>query len=484
MIRIVTLRTGSALALTSMMAAMLTGCAVGPQHPTTDLSLSPAVGAGTIAPVSGPAQTIDPGAPTPANWWHQFGSPKIDTLVDRALAANNDLASADASLRQARALAGVALGGALPQVDVGYSAERSRVSNQISPPLADANQTLYTLHTAQVSVGFPLDIFGLQRNRIKSARAQAEVARQHLLAARTTVVGNVVLAAIQHASLMAQVTAAQSSIASNRRVVELLERRQQLGDVGARDVAAQMTSLANAEAALPPLQRALEHQGALISTLIGVAPGSPLPDLPVLDEISLPTSLPVSLPGDIVTNRPDVRAAEARMKGAGNDVGVAIASRLPQITLSATAGGAATDFGSMFASGNPFWQLLGGLTQPLFHGGALLRQQQAAEAALDGAKADYRQAVLLAFTDVSDALTGLRTDGAALDAATRANDAATRTLGFTRRQAELGSIDSLALLSASALEAQAALNLVQAKAARLADTVALYQATGGGVEGK
>lgn len=464
------------------LAMMLAGCTTGPAHPGTDLSYAPPVANATLSPQRGPAQAVEPGVPTPADWWTRFRVPALDTLVTRALAANNDVASAEANLRQARALAGVAKGETGPQVDASYNVQRSRLSGALSSPLDDPNASLYTLHTTQLSVSYPLDLFGLQRNRVRSAVAQAEVSRQRLLAARLTVVNNLVVAVIEHASLAAQVAAAQASIGSNRRIVDLLTRRQQLGDVGARDVAAQTTALAQAESALPPLQRALVHQESVIATLTGVAAGNPLPALPTLEDFTLPTDLPVALPADVVAGRPDVRAAQAQMVGAAADVGAAIAARLPQITLGANAGGSATDFGRMFANGNPFWQLLGGIAAPIFHSGALKRQQQASEAALDAAKAAYRQAALQAFVDVSDALTGLATDTAALDAAARANDAATRTLTFTRRQAELGNVDGLQLLNAGAQQAQAAQSLVQARAARLSDTAALFQATGGGVE--
>lgn len=191
--------------------------------------------------------------------------------------------------------------------------------------------------------------------------------------------------------------------------------------------------------------------------------------------------MPVGLPAQIVAGRPDVRAAEAQMRGAGADLGVAIAARLPNILLTATGGSTAVDFGGLFASGNPFWALLGGVTQPIFHAGALRGQQRAAEAALDSAKAQYRSAALQAFADVADSLSGLRTDATALDAATRANDAATQNLRFTRRQLTLGGVGTLTVFNATAASAQATALLIQARAARMADTVALYQAVGGGV---
>lgn len=467
------------LALLSLLTA--TACTVGPQHPTTPISLAPAVAPETIRSSSGPAQQIVPGAAVQADWWRQFGSLDLDALVDRALAANTDLAAAEATLRQTQQQAAATFGGTLPQADVSLQSQRLKTSRTYSPPLNDPNDYIYSLHTAQLQVSYPLDLFGAGRNKVRSARAQAEVAADRLAAAHTTVVTNLVTAVIQQASLDAQVTAAQQSIRSNRQVLQLLQRRQQLGDIGLSDVAAQQAAVANAEGTLPPLIRALDHQRSLIAMLIGVAPGSALPPLPTLGDLNLPATLPVGLPAAIVANRPDVRAAEAQMRGAGADVGAAIAARLPDITLSASAGGVATDFASMFANGNPFWSLIGGITQPLFHGGQLLHQQRAAEAALEGAKAQYRGAVLQAFGDVADALTALRTDAQALDAATRAAASAGQNLLFVTRQAQLGSVGTLNLLNAAATNAQAQAQLVQARAARLTDTAALFQAVGGGV---
>lgn len=464
--------------MTVGLVATLSACTVGPRPTPPAIALPSATVPQTIAPASAPAQQLAVDAPAAA-WWKSFGSAKIDALVDRALAANTDLAVADATLRQARAQSRVAVAAGLPQVDASYQFERAKVSNALSSPLADTNDNLYSLHTAQVSATYPLDLFGAQRNRARSARAAAEVASERLLAARTTVVANLVLACIQHASLDAQIEAAQATIAADRDLVAMLQRRQQLGDIGASDVAAQQTTLATAEAALPPLQRQAEHQAALIATLTGTAPGAVVLDLPSFAEIALPATLPLVLPGDLAAARPDVRAARAQLTGAAADVGTAIAARLPSITLSGAYGGSATRFQDMFASGNPFYTLIGGVTQPLFHAGALKAQQRAAEAAFDGAKAQYRAAVLQAFTDIDDALTGLRTDAEALDAADRAARAAAQTLTFTRRQLQLGGVGTLNLLNASAADAGARLTLVQARTARLTDSVALFQATGG-----
>lgn len=474
---------GGALLRAALMlgaAATLPGCtSLGPNHPTAEVAPPPAEAAETISPASGPAQSIQPGAALDSRWWTRFGSPGLDALVTEALAKNNDLASAEAALRQAREQAKATAGARAPQIDASLESQRTRVSNTLANQLYDPNQYLYTLHTAQLSVSYPLDLFGGLHSRTLSARAQAEVAAHRLDAARTMLVANLVTAVIQHAALSAQLDAATASVRANRDLLAMMERRRQLGDIGDADVAAQQTALAMAEGAIPGMTRDRTHQENLIATMIGVAPGNALLPLPSLAELKLPDAIPVALPSALVANRPDVQAAEARMRGAGADVGAAIAARLPNITLSANVGGMAQNFGDMFVSGNPFWSLIGGLTQPLFHGKQLVHQQKAAEAALEGAKADYRSAALQAFADVADALTGLRTDGVALDAATRASDAANRNLGYTETRLRLGGVGTMTLLNASTSAAQASITLIQARAARLIDTVALFQATGG-----
>jgi NodT family efflux transporter outer membrane factor (OMF) lipoprotein len=465
-------------ALVLLLACATAACAARPHDLDAHAPLPPAAPPARIAPAAGGAQTFT-AAPMRADWWTAFASPQLDALVAEALAHNNDIASADAALRQARELAGAAAGAALPQVDAGYQAERARVSNALSPPVADQDQQLYTLHTAQVTVSYGLDLFGGTRGRVRSARAAAEVQRQRRDAARTTVVANLVQAVIQRAALADQIAAAQTAVTVNRDILDSLLRRQRLGAIGAADIATQQTALATAEGALPPLIRQEAHQRVVIAALLGRAAGEALPPLPALAALTLPAELPAVLPSDLVARRPDVLAARAQLEGAGADVRTAIAARLPSITLSANAGGSAQRFGDMFKDGNPFWTLLGGITQPLFHAGALRHQQHAAEAALDGAKAAYRSAVLQAFGDVSDALTGLATDANALDAATRAAVASGRALTYVRRQLALGDVGTLALLNATAADAQARAQLVQARAARLSDSVALFQASGG-----
>lgn len=467
-------------ALFPLFAISVTACTLGPRDLDPHASMSPAPKPQRIAPAAGPEQ-VTRNMPSPRDWWHAFGNAELDTLVDESLRHATDIAVADAALRQARELAGATAGAALPQVDASYQAQRTRVSSALAPAVTDSTQYIYTLHTAQVTVSYGLDLFGGTRARVRSARAAADVQRHRLDAARAAVVANLVQALIQRGSLTDQIEATQVSVAVNRDILRNLMRRQALGAVGAADIATQQTALATAEAGLPALVRAEAHQRVVIGTLLGRAAGSALPPLPALAALTLPHDVPLVLPSDLVARRPDVRAARAQLEGAAADVGVAIAARLPNIQLSATGGGASQYLSDLFQNGNPFWSLVGGITQPIFHAGALRHQQHAAEAAFDGAKAQYRAAVLQAFGDVADALTGLSTDADALDAAARASTASGRALGFARRQLALGDVGTLGLLTATAADAQARAQFIQARAARLSDTVAVFLAAGGGV---
>lgn len=469
----------------AMLPLLVGACAVGPTFHAPSAPVAKSYAPGPVPTViaaapGAPAQRLVSGMVVPARWWTGFGNPQLDALVEEALRANADVSVADAALRQARALSGVALGAQLPTLDIGYQPEHTRTSKSLSGVLADSNRYVYSLNTAQVSVAYPLDLFGGLRRRTESARAAAEAQGYRTDAARMTVATNTVQAVIRVAALDEQIAATRTAIAVNRRLLGLFRARQAAGQIGAADVSAQETALAQAEGALPPLSKAATHQRAALNVLLGRDPGAAAPPPIPIDQLHLPADLPLTLPSDLVRQRPDIRAAAAQLHGASADVGVAIAARLPAITLGANFGGKAIEFGRMFAGGNPFWSLIGGIAQPVFRGGALKHQQQAAQAALEGAKAQYRGVVLAAMVDVSDTLSALQEDAAALQSAATASAAARRTLGFVTRQLEVGDVGTVSVLSAANADAVAQAQLAQARAARFTDTVALYQALGGG----
>jgi NodT family efflux transporter outer membrane factor (OMF) lipoprotein len=200
-----------------------------------------------------------------------------------------------------------------------------------------------------------------------------------------------------------------------------------------------------------------------------------------LDQWVLPVHLPLGVPSELVERRPDVRAAEAQLHSANAQVGVAIANLLPQFTITGNIGSAATVMSELFKPGTGFWSIGANATQTLFAGGTLLHRKRAADAALDQAGAAYKSAVLTAFQNVADALHALAADADTLEAASRAESAAQRSLGVTKHQLEIGAVSYLALLNAEQAYQQALISVIQSRANRFADTAALFQALGGSV---
>jgi len=467
-------------------AATLVGCAVGPNFkppaaPGADRYTAEALPAATVtaAVAAGDAQRFLVDQDVPSRWWSLFGSAQLDELVEQALRHNPTVQSARAALRQADELTAAQRGSYFPAVQAGYALDRERNSTTLSPTLASGAQ-YFTLHTAQVSVSYLLDIFGANRRQVESQQALADAQRFELEAAYLTLTSNVVAAAVAEASLRAQITATESIIASERESLQILQRQNALGAVAMLDVMAQESTLASTEAALPNLEKQLAQQRDLLAALAGRFPSEQPEATFELARLTLPRDLPVSVPARLVRQRPDVLAAEAQLHAATAQVGVAIADLLPQITLSAQAGGASTQLQELFAGGSTFWSAGASLSQTLFAGGTLWHRKRAADAALDEAGAQYRAVVLAACQQVADTLRALQLDAAAVVAAARAEHASADTLTATRHNVELGSVSYLSLLAAEQSYQQAALTLIEAQTNRYADTAALFQALGGG----
>ncbi|TAN03452.1 MAG: efflux transporter outer membrane subunit [Rhodanobacteraceae bacterium] len=427
----------------------------------------------------GDAQRLVTGTDVPAEWWTLFHSQPLDALVRQALAANPNMAAAQAALREARENLAAGKGALYPNATADYNVSRQRTAATLASPLA-SNVDYYTLHTAQVDVSWAPDLFGGTRRQLEALRAQVDVQRFQLAAARLSLSANVVVAAINQAGLRAQIEATRQIIAGQRATLVSLQRQLALGAVPEAAVAAQQAALAQTEAALPPLQKQLEQQGDALAALLGEAPSDAPATRFELADLRLPRELPLTMPAQLVERRPDVRAAEAELHAASAEVGVAIANRLPKFTLSADAGSAPTDIAKLFAHGTLFWSLAADIAEPVFDAGSLKHQQRAAEAAFAAAKAQYRASVIAALQNVADTLYALKSDADALAAAETAARATAHSLDIARRQFALGDIDHLAVLQAEQADQQARIALVQARVNRYGDTAALFQALGGG----
>jgi NodT family efflux transporter outer membrane factor (OMF) lipoprotein len=466
---------------------LLAGCAVGPNF---HRPAPPAVGGYTPEPLAmetaaadvagGAAQHFVGDRDIQGEWWHLFGLEPLNELIAQALKANPDLQAAQAALRVAQENIAAQRGAYFPSIEASFSPSRQKNPTGSVAPTAASGTPIFSLYTAQVSVSYVPDVFGGTRRQVESLTAQGDAQRFQLEATYLTLTANVVAAAVQEASLRAQIAATQEIVGIESELLALLRRQSALGQIAQADVVAQEAALAQTEQSVFPLQKQLVQERDLLAALAGRFPSEAPAERFDLATLQLPQELPLSLPAKLVEQRPDVRAAEANLHAASAQIGVAVANRLPNITLSASDGSTATRLGGLFTPGNGFWSLAASLTQPIFTGGSLLHRQRAAEAAYDQAAAQYRGAVITAFQNVADTLRALAIDADALQAAVRAEHAAAESLDIARRRVQLGQASYLSLLNAQQTYQQARISLVQAQSSRFADTAALFQALGGG----
>ncbi len=417
-----------------------------------------------------------------ARWWTRFGSPALDRLVARAIEHNPDLGAARAALEAAHDEELAARGAYAPSVSAGFAASRARQSALLAPVPnypAVPNEFQYDLYTPGVVVSYVPDVFGLNRRTVEIAGEQTRAARFEVAATYETLAANVAVAAIEEAALRAEVHATRRLVASDRSVTRILRLRYRQGYSSRVDLAAQQAQAATVAATLPPLEKALAEQRDLLAALLGDPPNRRRDRLD-LAALHLPERLPVSLPSRLVEQRPDVRQAQANLHAASAAVGVAVAERFPNLILSANVGSTALAISDLFTGGTGFWGIGASLTAPVFEGGALRDRERAARASFREAAEQYRSTVLTAFQNVADSLAALDQDAAGLRAAAAAERATKRAFELTRRQRLAGYAGDVTLFGAEQTYLQARIGLIQAQANRFADTVALFQALGGG----
>ncbi len=465
-----------------MTAAALCSCAVGPdfQNPRapdaagyTPEPLTPTAATETRG---GQAQRFIRGLDIPGQWWVLFRCEALNRLIEQSLDDNPDIDAAQAALRQANEEVSAREGALFPSAVAGFQAERQRLAGAaIGEP--QFNPT-FSVVTASVNVSYAPDLFGGTRRQIESLKALAEYQRFQLEATYLTLISNLVVAAVQEASLRGQIAATEQILKIESGELELIRRRFQVGVVSQADVLLQEATIDQTRATLPPLQRQLSQMRNRLAALAGRLPSQGVAQTFDLDGMHLPQNLPVSLPSQLIEQRPDIRVVEAQLHAASAGVGVAIANQLPQFSITAAAGGTATGFANLPGTG--VWNVAAGAAQTLFDAGTLLHKKRAAVDAFDQAAAQYRSTVLKAFQNVSDALRALQSDADDLAAQDAAERSALASLELARRQFHADTIDYVTVLIAERTWQQARINRIQAEGNRYADTAALFQALGGG----
>ncbi len=437
----------------------------------------------------GSSQTFAMGEALPKHWWTIFHSDALNQLVKESLCANPDMAAARESLKIAHANTRIQQTAFFPLVTGNYNPSRQLTAGTLASNLA-SNAYLYNLNTLNFNVTYMPDVLGFTRRQVETARSQEESQFFQNQAVYLTLASNVVLGAIQEAALREQIKVTKQMIDLASDMLRRFKQELALGAVAESDVVAQAAFLAQMESALPPLELKLTQQRHLLSSLRGVSTSKPLSQTFELKDFTLPTHLPVSLPSQLVEQRPDVRAAEADLHAASAQIGVAMANRLPNLMLSGNTGLMPVVFSAasvpaslplLATGGSQYWAIGANLLGTLFDSGSLLYQQRQAEAAYRVAEAQYRRVVLNAFQNVADALKAVEYDAKTLKLVLQQERTAFKNLSITQNKLKLGVASNLEVIQAQELYEQALANLAQSQANRLADTVGLFQALGGGM---
>jgi NodT family efflux transporter outer membrane factor (OMF) lipoprotein len=459
---------------------LLTGCAVGPDYVRP---APPQVKHYTVTETPSllaagqdePSQQLITGKTISSQWWDLYQSKNLNQVLEQAIANNPSLAAAKATLAQIQQTLLQAQGAYYPQLDVDASAQRQGTSAARSTTSAT-----YNLYSVGANVSYNFDLFGATRRRVEQAVAEVENQQYQLAAAYLTLTGNAVNQAINIASVRQQISAVQDIIADDEHNLQLVRLKFNAGKAAQSDVLAADSQLANDRVELPPLKQQLSVAQHALAVATGKLPGLWAAPEFELTEFTLPTELPLSIPSELVRQRPDILAAEAQLHASSAAIGVAASQLYPNIELSGTLGAASLSSGSLFDASNRFWSLVASLTAPIFHGGALAAQKQAAVYAFQASAATYQQTVLTAFGQVADVLRALGHDAELIGAQKTALDTSLASLKLQRLSYAAGKSDLLQLLDAERAYQQARLGYVRAQTQRYQDTAQLFIAMGGG----
>src|SRR5271168_2110087 len=392
-----------------------------PPHIAASANYSPAATPAQLPTADGVAQRLVQSAPPIRQWWREYQSKELDAMVEEALANSPSLAAAHSNLKAARESLRSQIGNSLvPSVDLVASPNRERA---LGIPVLPQETFLENIFVAQVQASYTFDFFGAAVLADRALARQVQEQALQLESTRRALATNVVVAAIDAASLYAQVDAMSELIAASEERARQTAARYKIGSAARDDMLAAEVDAANAAATLPPLRAQLLAVRHAQAVLLGRRPDQAPTPLP-LASLHLPEALPVSVPSELLHQRPDILAAEAAVRAAADEAGAAAASLFPSLTLSASYGRGGFDWSTFSSPAGAIRSVGASLTQPLFHGGALVARKHQYEAAHDAAVAQYKQTVLAAFQNVADTLVALDEDGNTLVQAQRAAAAA------------------------------------------------------------
>jgi NodT family efflux transporter outer membrane factor (OMF) lipoprotein len=465
---------------------MIAGCSVGPRYrapaPPTVTAYTPQPLPAETASSQGPsgnAQHFNSSAAIPADWWTTFQSPELNAMVEQALKNSPTLEQATARLKQAQEEVNARTGSTKYPAMTGNASVTEEQLNLAALGVPFPNPSPFALLNGSMAVSYALDVFGANRRAIEGLKAQRDYEAWQIKGARLMLEGNVVAAAIRQAEVRREIEITRQLVAVEQKELKILKKRERAGGVSDFDVHSQLTQVAQTEAAIPPLELQLDTIDDQLAALMGLSPAEAEVAGISLDALHLPEELPMTVPSELVRQRPDIRAAEALLHEASANVGVATANQYPQIVLTGSGGG----LGTRFNSGGDVWNVGASLAAPIFNGGALQAEKRKAEDAYDEAASAYRATVLESFREVADALYATEHDAEALQARSVAAGEAEAAYGIAAKRYEAGGISEMSLLDAERQKLQTALDRENAASSRLTDSATLFEALGGSAKG-
>ncbi|MCC8391108.1 efflux transporter outer membrane subunit [Paraburkholderia sp. MMS20-SJTR3] len=424
---------------------------------------------------AGVAQTFDVGATATPGWWRLYRSDALDALVDEGLRNSPSLAATQRTLAAAQEQLRAQVGAStLPSIDSAVQVERARTA--VVPGLGP-EQVQYNFFAGQIFTHYTFDLFGQTRYTNSASAARVHVQEFELDASRRALAANIVASVINVAALDRQIALTERLADVSNAVATDDAQRFSLGSASRAQMLESKQDAASIAALLPPLRQQRACAVHALAVLIGRTPDN-APNVPNLDALALPTQVPVAVPSDLLRSRPDIQAADAAVKAAAADVGAATAQLYPSLSLTASMGRGGFSWPAVFSGAGGLWALGAGLSQPIFHGGALFAQRRASIDAYDAAVLHYKSTVLSAFQDVANSLAALDNDAQTLAAADMAADAARVAFDDAASRHRMGSLPASATHASESRYLNAQIGAVRAAGQRMSDTAALFQAMG------
>jgi outer membrane protein, multidrug efflux system len=445
--------------------AALGGCSVGPTYKRPDIPLPPQWHEATSDDAAGVWPATD--------WWQSFGSSKLNELITEAQHSNDDLGVAMARVQEADAQVRIAGAALLPSLDLGAGATRERA------PVTGVGPRVYNVFNPELTASYELDFWGKNRALRDAARANALASRFDQQTVALTVVSSVATTYFQALELRDRIEVANQNLSNGQKVLQGLKLQQTAGIATGLDVAQQETAVALLNSAIPPLLQQFRQTVNALAVLLGKTPESVDVHMGTLTELTRPAVVQ-GLPSQLLSRRPDVAEAEQQLISANANITVARAALFPNIALTAAGGYESSALTSLISPFNRVYAVTAGLTQPIFHGGALRGQVALSNAQYAELLSTYHKTVISAFSNVEDALVAAQQT---LEQQVRQQDAvdkARRAFQFAQTQMSAGIVNILTVLNTENALFSAQDELVQIQYLHLQSLVDLFTALGGG----